>query len=100
MSRITFAEHTSGEPLHAALAALPTSIGSNVIVVTGRGLNTSEPSHQEELRSILADLATAEILEMARTVGHMGAAILAKTSSDQASSLLVVQAAENTKSTS
>ena len=64
-------------------------------------MNVSRPGHQEELRKLLTEAgtnATTEMTELARTVGYMGAAILAKTSSEQASALLVVQATEKSKS--
>ncbi|KAJ6560286.1 Sodium/hydrogen exchanger family-domain-containing protein [Mycena capillaripes] len=95
LTRITFTTQDTREPLHEIAelvdsASQGLSAGKNLIVVLGRSRRMAVESHQAELQKIVAAKGASIGSSVAKTVGDVGAALVASGSS---ASLLVLQAA-------
>ncbi|KAF9035009.1 hypothetical protein BDZ89DRAFT_1062262 [Hymenopellis radicata] len=93
LSRITFMRQDAFEPLHHVLDLVNGEVsqcGRNVIVVTGRSRRMATENHAPELGRILAEKGFSIGSSVSKTVGSVGAALVAD---GTAASLLVVQAA-------
>ncbi|KAK0207023.1 Sodium/hydrogen exchanger family-domain-containing protein [Desarmillaria ectypa] len=91
LSRITFATQEANEPLHAVLDLVNAERGGvNVIVMMGRSRRMAVESHKRELAEIVAEKSGSIGSSVAKTLGDVGAALVADGAK---ASLLVVQAA-------
>ncbi|KAK0447781.1 Sodium/hydrogen exchanger family-domain-containing protein [Armillaria borealis] len=91
LSRITFTTQEAHEPLHAVLDLVNAERGgTNAIVVMGRSRRMAVESHKKELAKIVADKGGSIGSSVAKTLGDVGAALVAD---GARASLLVVQAA-------
>ncbi|KAK0190433.1 Sodium/hydrogen exchanger family-domain-containing protein [Armillaria mellea] len=91
LSRITFTTQQAHEPLHAVLDLVNAERGgTNAIVVMGRSRRMAVESHKKELMKIVADKGGSIGSSVAKTLGDVGAALVADGAK---ASLLVVQAA-------
>ncbi|KAF8214149.1 potassium:hydrogen antiporter [Mycena galopus ATCC 62051] len=95
LPRITFQTQESAEPLHkivelVELESKKLSAGKNLVVMLGRSRRLAVESHQAELQRLIASKGTSIGSAVSKTVGDVGAALVASGSS---TSLLVLQAA-------
>ncbi|KAK0461621.1 Sodium/hydrogen exchanger family-domain-containing protein [Desarmillaria tabescens] len=91
LSRITFATQEASGPLHAVLDLVNAQHGSaNVIVMMGRSRRMAVESHKRELARIVAEKGASIGSSAAKTLGDVGAALVADGAK---ASLLVLQAA-------
>ncbi|KAJ7682120.1 Sodium/hydrogen exchanger family-domain-containing protein [Mycena polygramma] len=95
LSRITFTTQDSKEPLHKIVqlvegASAGLSPGKNLVVMLGRSRRMAVESHTTELQKLIAANGASIGSAVAKTVGDVGAALVA---SGSGASLLVLQAA-------
>ncbi|KAJ6536736.1 Sodium/hydrogen exchanger family-domain-containing protein [Mycena vulgaris] len=95
LSRISFTTQESAEPLHAIVALVEResaklSASKNLIVLAGRSRRMAVESHSAELQRLVASKGASIGSAVPKTVGDVGAALVASGSS---ASLLVLQAA-------
>ncbi|KAF7352309.1 K(+)/H(+) antiporter 1 [Mycena venus] len=95
LSRISFRTQESGEPLHQIVELVDVeskklSAGKNLVVLLGRSRRMAVESHQAELQKLIASKGASIGSAVSKTVGDVGAALVASGSS---ASLLVLQAA-------
>ncbi|KAF8994548.1 hypothetical protein BDZ89DRAFT_1097019 [Hymenopellis radicata] len=96
LSRMTFVTVEAFNPLHRVLDLVKAEVAQssrNVIVVTGRSRRMAALNHTEELERIVAENNFAIGSSVAKTVGDVGAALVAD---GTAASFLVVQSAAPT----
>ncbi|KAJ7246597.1 potassium:hydrogen antiporter [Mycena haematopus] len=98
LSRITFKTHESGEPLHKIVELVDVesrslSAGKNLMVLLGRSRRMAVESHGAELHKLIASTGASIGSSVSKTVGDVGAALVATRSR---ASLLVLQAAIST----
>ncbi|KAF8214100.1 potassium:hydrogen antiporter [Mycena galopus ATCC 62051] len=95
LSRITFKTQESGEPLHKIVELVELESknlpeGRNLVVMLGRSRRMAVESHNAELQRLIASTGGSIGSAVSKTVGDVGAALVASRSS---ASLLVLQAA-------
>ncbi|KAJ7265478.1 potassium:hydrogen antiporter [Mycena haematopus] len=98
LSRVTFTTQDTEQPLHKIVELVDIqsrkfSAGKNFVVMLGRSRRMAVESHKKELQKLVVSQGTAIGSSVAKTVGDVGAALVASGSS---SSLLVLQAAIST----
>jgi hypothetical protein len=95
LSRIVFSRHTSAQPLHTVVELVSAEVnrrattGHGFVAVVGRSRRMAVESHGAELRELNAERGFPVGSEVIRTVGEVGAALVAV---DMSASLLVMQA--------
>lgn len=95
LSRITFTTTSSATPLQTIVELVNTEAASSrktLIVLAGRSRRMAVESHEAELRKLIADAGSSIGSTVPRTLGDVGAALVAK---QVHASLLVLQAAVN-----
>ncbi|KAJ6613548.1 hypothetical protein B0H10DRAFT_2191867 [Mycena sp. CBHHK59/15] len=92
LSRISFSQIASAQPLHQIVALVEREVarGGNLVVLAGRSRRMAVESHRAELQTLIAGKGAAIGSAVPKTLGDVGAAIVA---SGTSASLLVVQAA-------
>jgi len=95
LSRITFRTQEAREPLHKIvelvdIQSAKLSGGQNIMVMVGRSRRMAVESHKAELQKLIASHGASIGSAVPKTVGDVGAALVASGSS---ASLLVLQAA-------
>ncbi|KAJ7145205.1 hypothetical protein C8R43DRAFT_1237633 [Mycena crocata] len=98
LSRMTFTKTESAEPLHKIVGLVEAessrlALGKNLMVVVGRSRRMAVESHNAELQQLISSKGTSIGSAVAKTVGDVGAALVA---SGTRTSLLVLQAAVST----
>jgi hypothetical protein len=94
LSRITFTTKSSPTPLHAMVELASAEVsthavtGRTIVVVVGRSRRMAVESHGAELRQLIADKHASGSGEACKTLGDVGAAVIA---GGTAMSLLVLQ---------
>ncbi|KAF7335337.1 K(+)/H(+) antiporter 1 [Mycena sanguinolenta] len=94
LSRITFSTQDAEEPLHRIVELVDIesrkAAGKNLVVMLGRSRRMAVESHKKELQRLIANKGTPIGSSVSKTLGDVGAALVASGSSP---SLLVLQAA-------
>ncbi|KAL0948200.1 hypothetical protein HGRIS_010808 [Hohenbuehelia grisea] len=94
LSRVTFQTTETGRPLRSVVDAVEQQTGpqssGNLVVVLGRSRRLSPTSNHGELLSLVAEKGSSVGSALPRTLGDVGAALIA---SNVSASLLVMQAA-------
>lgn len=94
LRRITFSTDSSPAPLHAVVDKATSLIqqysnGRTLIAVVGRSRRLAPDTHEAELRELVSERGAAGSQSVARTLGPVGAALVAAGAN---ASLLVMQA--------
>jgi hypothetical protein len=94
LSRIKFSKETSAKPLHKMLELVSAEVtarassGRTVVAVVGRSRRLAIESHKVELRELNSKRGSPVGLEVSKTLGDVGAALIVE---EMNTSLLVLQ---------